>query len=192
VGPPRVTYQALAAEIRALPVEDTLRWRPGQDYNRSTGAAMLLNIQAAEGPHPAATLDSAELTSRMLRVAAVLDPVGIDADLLAELTPTESLDARAQRVFRDAANRCISHDLFTVTDPESGPPVSLLRTRVNLPRSTDCPTAPSARLNHFDSRSAARPSLVRWIGSTELSSDSRARYTFRKASKRSVVTWDAR
>ncbi len=47
-GPPPAGYLDLLEELAALPVEDVLQWRPGQDYPRPVAAALLLSVQAAE------------------------------------------------------------------------------------------------------------------------------------------------
>ena len=119
----RGSFGQFLAKLRALPVEQILRWRAGQDYPRSTGAALLLNVQAAEQPPSDAPPGTGQLVNRMLRVAAVLDPAGVEVELLGELgkTQDEGDDPQAELMLEEASGRCLEHDLFTDTISESGP-----------------------------------------------------------------------
>lgn len=57
--------------LRRVPVSALLGTVPGGDYPHATAAALLLSIQATEASDPSG------LTSRLLRVVAVLSPDGV-------------------------------------------------------------------------------------------------------------------
>ena len=71
-----LTYPKYLDRLRRVPVEDLLGRTPGEDYPRSTAAALLLSVQASE------SADATGLTGRLLRVLATLSPDGVHRDLL--------------------------------------------------------------------------------------------------------------
>jgi tetratricopeptide (TPR) repeat protein len=111
LGPPPTSYPDLLEELNALPVEDVLGRSAGQDYPRSVGAALLLSIQGAEH------VEDGGLTGRVLRVAAVLDPAGIQPALLDRLTPPRPEPVPARRALRAAEERCLARSLLTPVEP---------------------------------------------------------------------------
>jgi tetratricopeptide (TPR) repeat protein len=100
-------YRGYLHRLRRVPVSALLGTVPGGDYPRATAAALVLSIQATEASDPSG------LTSRLLRVIAVLSPDGVRRDLLGGLaTPgrpaciSECEEDESQGAAIDAAVEC--------------------------------------------------------------------------------------
>jgi tetratricopeptide (TPR) repeat protein len=99
-----LTYRTYLDQLRQVPVENLLGRHPGDDYPRSTAAALLLSIHAAEASDPTG------LISRLLRVLAALSPDGVRRDLLDGLAAGRS----GGELGVDAAvARCVAGSLLT-------------------------------------------------------------------------------
>ena len=90
----RLTYQRYLDRLRRLPVADLLGRNPGDDYPRSTAAALLLAVAAID-------LEENELASSLVRILATLSPAGVQRDLL--YTAADSTPNAAHEVAIDAA-----------------------------------------------------------------------------------------
>ena len=98
-----LTYSKYLARLRQVPVDELLDRHPGSDYPRTTAAALLLSVQAAEADDPTG------LTSLLLRLVAVLSADGVHRDLLEQLG-----DAHEAAAAVDAAlERCVTGSLLT-------------------------------------------------------------------------------
>jgi len=65
-----LTYQCYLGRLRRVPVSSLLGWLPGGDYPLPLVSALLLSVQAIEASDPD------RLAGQMLRVIAVLSPMG--------------------------------------------------------------------------------------------------------------------
>jgi len=104
-GPPVLSYHAFLEEFRAFPVEQVLGRQAGQDYPRSTAAALLLSVQRVEADDPTG------LTATVLRVVSVLSSDGVELELLRGLPDGDGLPAK--RALRDALARCTTGSLLS-------------------------------------------------------------------------------
>jgi len=106
-------YPGYLHRLRRVPVSALLGTVPGGDYPHATAAALLLSIQATEASDPSG------LTSRLLRVVAVLSPDGVRRDLLGGLAaPGRSgcsgeCDEESQEAIDAAVERCVAGSLLT-------------------------------------------------------------------------------
>jgi tetratricopeptide (TPR) repeat protein len=75
------TYARYLEDVRQVPLDQLITHTPGVGYPRSTSAAMLLSVAAAEDDDPTG------LTSLVLRVLAALSPDGVSRDLINDLPP---------------------------------------------------------------------------------------------------------
>ena len=107
-------YPSYLHRLRRVPVRALLGSVPGGDYPRATAAALLLSIQATEASDPSG------LTSRLLRVVAVLSPDGVRRDLLAGLAAPGRSDRRQEEREEEgeeavdaAVERCVAGSLLT-------------------------------------------------------------------------------
>ena len=98
----RLTYQEYLEQLSRVPVEEVLGRVPGDDYPRSTAAALLLSIQTVEDA------DASGLTSLVLRVVAALSPAGVRRDFLGGLQRPED-----ERRVGAAVDRCARGSLLT-------------------------------------------------------------------------------
>lgn len=103
-GDKAMTYQAYLERLRHVPVADLLGRVRGGDYPHAVAAALLLNVQSAEAR------DASMLTSRILRVVAVLSPAGVRRSVLAGLTTAEPGGSQAVEA---AVRRCVDVSLLT-------------------------------------------------------------------------------
>jgi tetratricopeptide (TPR) repeat protein/uncharacterized membrane protein (UPF0136 family) len=105
VGPPPLSYGEFLEEFSAFPVEKVLGRHVGQDYPRSTAAALLLSVRRVEGDDPTG------LTATLLRGLSVLSADGVELELLGGLAGDAGPQSR--RALRDALARCTSGSLVT-------------------------------------------------------------------------------
>jgi tetratricopeptide (TPR) repeat protein len=93
----RLTYPKYLERLHRVPVQALLNRVAGADYPRSTAAALLMSIEAAEHSDPTG------LTGRLLQVLAALSPHGVHREILNGLAGNgfgdgeQDLDAALQR-----------------------------------------------------------------------------------------------
>jgi hypothetical protein len=95
-----LTYQEYLVRLRRVPVAEVLGRVPGGDYPHATAAALLLNAGAAEAGDPSG------LSSRLLRVVAVLSAEGVRRRLLDGLADGDQAAVAA------AVQRCAEWSLL--------------------------------------------------------------------------------
>lgn len=103
IGDQHLTYHQYLDRLRRVPVTELLDRIPGGDYRQATAAALLLNVQTAEG-------DPAGLTGRVLRSIAMLSADGVPRHLLGGLAEAgDGGDGATDAVVA----RCVAASLLT-------------------------------------------------------------------------------
>jgi tetratricopeptide (TPR) repeat protein len=100
-----LTYTRYLERLRRVPVEALLGRIPGADYPRSTAAALLMSVDAAEASDPAG------LTHRVLRVVAAMSPDGVHREILSGLPVNEA--GSREEALDAAVERCTTGSLLT-------------------------------------------------------------------------------
>ncbi|WP_415640917.1 tetratricopeptide repeat protein, partial [Skermania piniformis] len=106
-------YRDYLAELRAYPLDETLRRRVGSDYPRSVVQAVLLSrskcIAGTADPALDRDTESDQLTGRVLETLAMLSPDGVPPDFLTPLAGQQP----AKRQLRRAIERCVTASLVS-------------------------------------------------------------------------------
>jgi tetratricopeptide (TPR) repeat protein len=100
-------YSRYLEQLRGYPVERVLRRPAGQDYQRSTAAALALSIDSLARDDPTG------IAGRLLGVVSVLSPDGVRTELLQTLQIIPGGGESGTHVIEEAIEVCTRHSLLS-------------------------------------------------------------------------------